>query len=234
MKPGDNVKVKPGILCPDNESFDISGWEGRIKSIEEEYIEIEWDSITLAQMPNDFIQESIDEGIEYTLMVLEEKEIDISIPRDTQEDVVKMQTKMEQIYSTDETDKRISKILKSQNQEVNEANLTTYYRYLKSNMKKPCILTGMEDFGWEEPYLIGGWDKKEYEELKKINPSFTDQFEYIEFNEEISEIGLILDVRRISDKKRFSLFLWDLVVIDKLSDNYQLISDYSYWMSNYR
>jgi hypothetical protein len=38
----------------------------------------------------------------------------------------------------------------------------------------------MKDFSWEERYLLGGWDKKEYEELKKHNPSYTDEYDLVE------------------------------------------------------
>jgi len=235
MKTGDSIKVKSGVCCPDNDSFDISGWEGRILNIDGEYIDIEWDSITLSQMPNEFIQDSIDEGMEFSEMCLGINEVNTSTPRDKKEDVAKMQNKIEKIFSTDEIDNRISEILKTDDLEINELNLDKYYKYLKSNISKPCILTGMEVFHWEEPYLFGGKDKKEYEALKKVKPSHNDHFEFLDLETEIDEsIGIMVKVMRKSDRKKFTLLLWDLVVIDKITKNYQLISDYSYWMTNYR
>ena len=50
MKKGDNVKVKQGILDPDLNQFDMSGWQGRIKDItsdnESNLIEIAWDRLS--------------------------------------------------------------------------------------------------------------------------------------------------------------------------------------------
>ena len=34
MKIGDSVKVKTGVLEPDNEKFEIGGWQGRIVNID--------------------------------------------------------------------------------------------------------------------------------------------------------------------------------------------------------
>jgi hypothetical protein len=45
---GDSVKVKKGIMCPDNDSVCIGGWQGRISGIEDEgIVEICWDSMPL-------------------------------------------------------------------------------------------------------------------------------------------------------------------------------------------
>ena len=50
FKIGQTVKVKNGVLCPDDSEFDLSGWTGRIIDLvedEEPTIGIEFDSITL-------------------------------------------------------------------------------------------------------------------------------------------------------------------------------------------
>jgi len=98
MKIGNSIKVKAGIACPDDESYDISGWQGRILSIDEDLFEIEWDSITLSQMPEEFIINSVDEDLDYTTMWLELEEIDISLPRDKKEDVAKKQEEIDAKY----------------------------------------------------------------------------------------------------------------------------------------
>ncbi len=54
-----------------------------------------------------------------------------------------------------------------------------YCDYLKSRFQLPCEVKGSEDFNWEEPYVIGGWDKKEYDQLKKTQPSYRDCFELL-------------------------------------------------------
>ena len=79
----------------------------------------------------------------------------------------------------DDQDKRIREIL-GKDCECNIQNVLKYFVYLKTTIRYPCRLTGMEDFPWEEPYVLGGWDKKEYEKLKKDNPSYTDEYELVE------------------------------------------------------
>jgi hypothetical protein len=86
MKKGDNVKVKQGILDPDLNQFDMSGWQGRITNItsdnESDLIEIAWDSITLKQLPKEFIENSIEDGYDYSVMSLGKDDIELTKPRD--------------------------------------------------------------------------------------------------------------------------------------------------------
>ena len=97
------------------------------------------------------------------------------------------------------------------------------------------MLTGTETFPWEEKYFFGGGSKKEYENLKKTRASSTDKFELIELMEDIDEeYGIIAKVRRVTDKKQFELPLWDLGCTDEHSKEYELISDYSFWITNYQ
>ena len=138
-------------------------------------------------------------------------------------------------YFQDEEEKRILGILNSDDYSVNEDNQKIYFEYLSKNVQKPCIMTGMEDFDWEEPYLLGGWSQKEYTKLKLTQPSYTDQFELLGFVDEIDDWkGIFVKVKRVADNKKFELPLWDLKVIDDNSPNYLFVSDYSSWMTNYQ
>jgi hypothetical protein len=79
-----------------------------------------------------------------------------------------------------------------------------------------------------------GWDLNEYEELKKERPSYTDEFELIEFlgpEDEVEEIHA--KVRRIKDQKTFEIGLSWLECTDQKHENYQLIDDYGVWHVNY-
>jgi hypothetical protein len=102
------------------------------------------------------------------------------------------------------------------------------------NIIYPCELTGIEDFSWEEFYLLGPGSKKEYNELKKVNPSYTDKFDLVSLEDEFDDYdGIIANVRRITDKKLFQIPLSELVPTDKKSKNYILLDDYSVWIVNY-
>jgi hypothetical protein len=43
-----------------------------------------------------------------------------------------------------------------------------------------------------------------------------------------------VNVKRISDKKKFALPLAELKAVDKDSNNFQLLEDFSMWFWNYR
>lgn len=132
-----------------------------------------------------------------------------------------------------EHDKRIEKIL-GENRNRTQQNASRYLDYLKSAVKFPCRLTGIEDFPWEERYVIGGWDKDEYEELKKENPSYTDIFELLEFLEPDSEFDdIVAKLQRLTDLKIFEVGLSWLKCLDSDDVNHQLTHDYAVWHTNY-
>lgn len=132
-------------------------------------------------------------------------------------------------------EKRTIAILGTKRLDVTRKTLKTYLEYLKRHVEMPCQLTGIEDFEWEEPYVFGFGSKREYEELKKTQPSYTDKFSPISFIEDVDEwYGLLVRVQRLSDKKKFVLPLADLKPTDRKSQSYQLLDDYSVWFVNNR
>ncbi len=64
-------------------------------------------------------------------------------------------------------EERIKKILGKHGFHKSLKTLEVYFDYLENNIDNPCIVTGIEDFQWEEFYVFGPGDKEEYEELKK-------------------------------------------------------------------
>ena len=126
-------------------------------------------------------------------------------------------------------EKRIIVILGTKKLDVTRKTLSTYLAYLKNHIEVPCQLTGIEDFEWEEAYVFGFGSKKEYEKLKKTQPSYTDKFNLIDFIDDIDDEygGIFVNVQRLSDKRQFILPLADLKSTDKKSKNYQLLDDYS-------
>jgi hypothetical protein len=140
----------------------------------------------------------------------------------------------------DEQEKRWEAILGDFPEGTQEEALEAYFKHLKANLRLPCEVTGIEDFRWEEPYVIGGWSRQEYKRLKKTQPSYTDKYdllvieqavysEWMMFSEDISA-----HVRRKSDGKEFDLGLAELRAVDKKSPNFQLIDDYAVWLVNNR
>jgi hypothetical protein len=132
-------------------------------------------------------------------------------------------------------DARICANLATKNLAVTKAKLKTYLRYLKGTLEFPVKVKGIEDFEWEEYYVFGPGSQREYEQLKKTNPSYTDTFNLLGLVEEVEDWeGILAKLVRLSDKKRFTLPLADLRATDKSSKNYELLDDYSVWFVNNR
>ena len=135
----------------------------------------------------------------------------------------------------DKQDERISSIFGGEIPDVTEESLSTYLTYLKEHLELPCELTGIEDFDWEEYYVLGPGDQKEYERLKKTRPSYTDKYDLLSLADKVDGwVGILVNVKRVSDKKKFTLPLAELEATDERSKNYQLLDDYSVWFVNNR
>ncbi|MBI5539092.1 MAG: hypothetical protein HY951_03470 [Bacteroidia bacterium] len=90
MEIGDCVRIKNGVLDPDFEKYDMSGWQGRI--IETDFVngitfEIELDSFTLKKVPRQYIYDSLDDGCDYAIMYVSSSDVIKVEPRDTVDEV---------------------------------------------------------------------------------------------------------------------------------------------------
>lgn len=137
-------------------------------------------------------------------------------------------------FNIKEFDQKIAKILHSKSIDVGIENLVRYLAYLKKNLQLPCNVTGRQDFPWEEEYVIDSGNKKEYQKLKKSQPSYTDIFEIKQFKDSVyHDEGILVEVKRLSDHKEFVLPLVDLVTSDEDSLNNEFLDDYSVWFINH-
>ena len=121
---------------------------------------------------------------------------------------------------------------------VTEETLAIYLDHLKQHLEVPCQLTGIESLGcfaWEASYIFGRRRPKEYAQRKKKEPSYTDIYTLLSFEEEYDPYaGLAVTVQRVSDGKRFVLPLANLKTREKPSNNDQLLDDYVVWFVNWR
>jgi len=108
-----------------------------------------------------------------------------------------------------------------------------YLEYLRKHLVLPIIVTGREDFPWEEPYVFGGWSKREYEKLKKTNPSYTDTFEIQLLDSPNGYEDIVVKARRVSDGKVFAIGLSWLRCENKDSEAFTIVDDYGFWHTNY-
>jgi hypothetical protein len=136
---------------------------------------------------------------------------------------------------SDKQKQRITAILGVDNLTVNLKSLTLYQEYLRKNLDIPCVMTGIEDFPWEERYIFGFSNQAEYESIKSNQPSNTDIHELKRFEDLIDENhGIAVKVKRVIDNKRFILDLASLRATDEKTYNYTLLDDYAFWFHNYR
>jgi len=124
---GNSVKVKEGIMCPDDDSVCIGGWQGRVFEIEEgdNVVGIRWDSITLKQLPLEYIKRSEEERLGWTEMYLSVNEIKPTSPRDsetTADDVAEEMESKFQWLGMDEEGERIFKLIADADDEVEAWN----------------------------------------------------------------------------------------------------------------
>ena len=209
LKIGDSVKVKEGILCPDNSSIPIGSWQGRIIEIEEDTIGIGWDSITLKQIPFEYIKECEKEGLCWTEMYLGVDEIEPALPRDTESEAERMADTLESKFhwiGGDAEGQRIYKVI-SDADDLNEA----WYDYLKKMLAFPfeAKVSEPQDKG---PLRSG--DKVQVLGIDDVNDLY----------------GILVKVSQ--GRRRFVFPLCDLTATDKKSANYLPVNDYSVWFSN--
>ena len=132
----------------------------------------------------------------------------------------------------DADEKRIYSILGKDNARTGRT-AERYRVYLLKRLSLPFVATGREDFQWEEPYVLGGCDKREYEKLKKTNPSYTDTFELQALEAPDEHDDVVAKVKRISDGRVFHIGLSWLCCEDEESEAFTLLDDYGVWHTNY-
>lgn len=141
----------------------------------------------------------------------------------------------------DEQDARCTAIVGDNEDMTFDDCVEKYCEHLCKTLDLPCDVTGIEDFRWEEFYVVGPGDPKEYEQLCKDQPSYEDTFELLAIEEDeesewmmYREDDLVAHVRRKSDGKEFWLGLAELEAVDKDSPNHQALDDYAVWFVNSR
>jgi len=220
MKIGDSVKVKAGVLEPDTEKFEIGGWQGRVVEIdtlstdEGTLLNIQWDGITLQQIPPDYIIQSEIEALGWDMMVLFESDIEVSVSRDTLEDVKKMQEALSEKYYWSylgEDGLRIAAALEGTDRNDEKKCFENWLRHFERSLTLPCKAEVSES---EENEQIKEGTTVEISKLSGVNDRF----------------GILAAIA--IDGVNYEFPLCDLDVTDKKSANYQIVNDYTVWFAN--
>ena len=228
FKIGDYVKVKKGILDPENEAHCIENWQGKITaesiSIDNEPLFlIKWDSSTLKNMPETFIIGSIQQNLEFGEMYLSSSDI-VHIKcknnEENEDDILKelyekydyVLPKIEDYSSTElgKQEKRIAELLKGINKKIEAEE--RWEEYLNSNLKFPFEAEIVDRDGNTEVLDYG-----DIVSVKKIYGNF-------------DFYGVMVEARKGRNKYHIPLF--QLEVKDKDSDNYIKVDDYNVWFAN--
>lgn len=214
FKIGDAVVVKAGVEDPDL-GADLGGWQGRISELEDDQVCIDWDSITLRAMDASMITQCEQEGLDWSQMYLSTLEIDLAKPRDTKKDVENAIDEIGDQFAwvgLGEEGVRIQKVLSGIDPEDTVSALKAWKQYLDAKLKFPIKAEVVE-------VMIAG-------SLSEGNKVVINGIQ--EFIDELTGIFAI-----VSYEGESSLFpLADLEVLDRNSDNYQLIKDYVIWYAN--
>jgi hypothetical protein len=113
--------------------------------------------------------------------------------------------------------------------------LAIYHNFLFEKIPVGLKMKGREDLGyfaWEERFSWGG-DPKEYAVLTEQFASFNDRFHFVRLVSFSEDLGLMAEVKRISDQKIFQIPLVDLKGCTRKTIEHQLVEDYSSWFVNF-
>jgi hypothetical protein len=141
----------------------------------------------------------------------------------------------------DEQFARIDALLGASRKRGFHAQVRVFFEHLRRSLTLPCEVTGIEDFRWEERYVFGAGNQREYARLRKERLSYQDDYELLQIvldghSEWMLWPGedIAARVRRKSDRREFTLGLAELKAKDENSPTYDLLHDYSVFFVNYR
>jgi Calcium binding len=217
FKIGDSVVVKAGVMCPDAPAISLAGWQGRLTEIypEEGTLSIAWDSITLQGVPDEYIQQSELEGLDWGEMVLEKNEVEPASPRDTTDQVEEVREEIAARHAWDhlaDDNPGIRRVLDGVDPQDTMACLGTWETHLDEVLQFPFEARVAELISERGPLRIG--DRVQVSGLNMVDDLY----------------GVLADVRQ--GRKRYVFPLCDLEAVDKRSRNYQPVNDYVVWFAN--
>ena len=212
---GNSVIVKPNVQDPDL-NINIGGWQGRISEVVEKdnVICILWDSLTLNQIPAKAIDQCEEEGLDWAEMYLYSKDVELTNPRDNEEDVKKAIGFLESKHSWShlgEEGKRIQAVLDKAKGSGEWAEFEAWEKYLGQVLKFPFEAEVSE---WQERGRLRTGDK-----VKVLG---------IDSNDD--KYGILVALSRKRENHVFPLC--DLEAIEKTSSNYRPLKDYVVWFAN--
>jgi hypothetical protein len=231
-------------------------WQGRISEIDEDLICIDWDSITLQQMPASSIIHSEEEDWEWQKMYLRPSDVTLTKRRDSVEDVARIFDELSHQYmwvDYGEQGKRIQSVLSEIPHDDDSALMQAWRAYLQKKLTFPFQARVEEMMLWGSSIRVGdtitvyGIDESLnddyglFGELEQKNPEPPPQNDASQSKGNwatrfFSRLGVLPDqpaAQGRTGKKLGAVFpLADIEVVDRSSKNYQPLKDYVVWYAN--
>ena len=210
----DYVVVKSGVKDPDNEQFDLSGWQGRVLETEpqengELLVTILWDSVTLLAQPKEFLEDCLLGGYDFSEMTLFASELEATTVRDTEEDrIFALQELQDATYWLDagEQGKRIQAIEDACDEDTN------IFDVWLDHLTKMVTLPVRAQYMGESNPLIKHGDPVEINGFSEIQETY----------------GVIVSVKYKDNWQQFPL---GSLEIEEIDENTQALEDYLVWFA---
>jgi len=221
FKIGDSVVVRKGITDPDM-GGDIGGWQGRVNNVEHneqeaDLVEVEWDSVTLKQMPYAVIEHCEEEGFDWERMNLLDTDIDPAQPRDTEDDVWNVRDELMYLHTWDgmgEEGKRIREVVAGIGPDEEIQALRAWHQKMKKDMTFPFQAEVEESMEEEDEDFLKDGDLVTVTRIDNLDDL----------------LGTLVEVALQNDKYIIPLFA--LKATDKNYPQYQILRDYQIWFAN--
>ena len=215
FKVGDSVIVKAGVLDPDL-GTDIGGWQGRISEVDSEsnIIAIDWDSITMKNIPDSVIAKCKEEGWSWNQMYLESTDVELTQPQDTEEDVAAIIGQIESQHRWSylgEEGKGIQADLADVDPDDEMAAFQAWNEHFKKVLSFPFKAV-VAEFQERSPLRSG--DKVTIQSLADV----------------VGLYGILVKVEH--KRRRYDFPLCDLEATAPNSSNYRFLREYVVWFAN--
>jgi hypothetical protein len=215
IKIGDSVIVKPSVQDPDF-GISIGSWQGRISEVLEDgkLVCIDWDSLTLRDIPDLMISKCEEDGLAWSQMYLQTTEVELATSRDTEEDVAQTMSQIQTQHAWDhlgEEGRRIQQILAHVDPNDESAILEAWDAHLR---KVLCFPFESEVTEFQERGQLRDGDQVIVQRITDIDDLY----------------GILVEIRHKRDVHVFPLC--DLEAKDPKSSNHGHVQSYVVWFAN--
>jgi hypothetical protein len=215
IKMGDSVIVEPNVQDPDF-GVDIGGWQGRVSKVleDEKIVCINWDSLTLKDIPDSMIAECEEDGLEWNKMYLQITEVKLATSRDREEDVAQITSQIQARHTWDhlgEEGRNIQKILGHVDPNNERAILEAWKAHL---CKVLCFPFEAEVAEFQERGRLSDGDQVTVQGITNMNDVY----------------GILVEITYKREVRGFPLC--DLEAKDTKSSNHGYVQEYVMWFAN--